>query len=201
MAGRELYRTLFGPGSRGLGAGFLPVVPQNLGDDVVDPLAVDEPVGPVTTHLPVAGGGLCAGARFVAVKIARLQLPQGELSEGVPRAKLHHLTAEALTPNRLVAEGGPGGAEPAHPVDLVNGSRAHRAALELDDPNHVVLTLGHSLQPLVLHLDGRRKAQGHETRDLEVLEPGDHERRVLRPGRPEPYELALYDRAVHARKG
>jgi len=50
----------------------------------------------------------------------------------------------------------------------------------LDHPKDVVLTLRHPVEPLVLRVERWRKAQQYEASHLEIFEPGDHYRRVVK---------------------
>src|SRR5450631_1903261 len=101
---------------------------------MVDPAAVDELIGAISPDLPITGCRLRLGAGLVAVEVGRLQLAQGQLREGEATTELHHLTADAFAPERLVANERPGGSGAVLPVDLVNGRCANRGPFMLNDP-------------------------------------------------------------------
>src|ERR1700694_771188 len=80
------------------GVRFQPVFAQDLCHDLIDPPPLDKAVRAETPHLSIAGGGLCAAARDVAVEVRRLELAQRQLNEGIARTQLHHLASDALSP-------------------------------------------------------------------------------------------------------
>jgi hypothetical protein len=120
-----------------------------------------------------------------------------------PTAKTYEASELSLTfiaPQRPVADQCAGGSKAILPVDLADTCRAHGATINLNHPDDGIRIFRRTFQPLLLHLDRRRIAKLQKARGFEILEPGQHHRRVFRLGRPESNERPLNDRAVHGPK-
>src|SRR5207302_1578199 len=115
-------------------------------------------------------------------------------------SKLHQLPRQALAPRRLVTDDGSGRAVAVSPIDRDDARAADDLVLMLDCPEDDGLIARHLVEELLFGLRRRRIAQLDETGHLEVLEPCDHQSRVLRTRRPQPDELAMDDGPVHGPK-
>src|SRR5260370_750527 len=177
---------------------LLPIRPQNLREDLVQPPAACEDILTAAPDDLVTGCRLGETAGLVAVEVGRFQLSERELGEGVARAQLHDLASQPLPPHLLVPDQGARRAAAKLPVDLVDPGGADRPAVVLDNPKHAVRITRHLVEPLVLRGQIQRVPAPEELRDLHVLEPGDYRRGVLHPGGTQPDEFALDDGPVHA---
>src|SRR5260370_36733571 len=83
---------------------LLPIRPQDLGEDLVQPPAAREDVLTPATDDFVARRRLGAAAGLVALEVGRFQLPERELGEGIARAEPHQFASEPFPPHLLVPD-------------------------------------------------------------------------------------------------